>query len=227
MARRDRGSPEGRKGGAGVKLYDMALAPNPRRVRIFLAEKGIEIPRVEIDIQKGENLEPAYLAVNPRGVVPTLVLDNGTILDESIAICRYFEALQPEPNLFGRDPLEIARVESWQRRIEFEGLFNIAAAFRNSRPAYADRAAPGAGPPTPQIPELAERGLLLARSFLDTMEQRFAQSPFVAGDRYTVADITAIVCLDFARWVGLKAEQAHPRVAAWQREMRKRPSTAA
>lgn len=118
-----------------MRLYDMTLAPNPRRVRIFLAEKGIEVPRVEIDIQKGENLEPDYLAINPRGVVPTLVLDDGTILDESIAICRYFEALQPEPNLFGRDPLEIARVEAWQRRIEFEGLFNIAAAFRNSRPA--------------------------------------------------------------------------------------------
>lgn len=210
-----------------MKLYDMALAPNPRRVRIFLAEKGIAIPRVEVDIQKGENLEPAYLAVNPRGVVPTLVLDDGTILDESIAICRYFEALQPEPNLFGRDATEIARIEAWQRRIEFEGLFNIAAAFRNSRPAFANRAAPGAGPPTPQIPELAERGLLLARGFLDTLEQRLAASPFVAGDRYTVADITAIVCLDFARWVGLKAEDSHQTVAAWQQAMKARPSTAA
>lgn len=210
-----------------MRLYDMTLAPNPRRVRIFLAEKGIEVPRVEIDIQKGENLEPDYLAINPRGVVPTLVLDDGTILDESIAICRYFEALQPEPNLFGRDPLEIARVEAWQRRIEFEGLFNIAAAFRNSRPAYADRAAPGAGPPTPQIPELAERGLLLARGFLDTLEQRLGESPFVAGPRFTVADITAIVCLDFARWVGLKAEAAHPTVAGWHRAMKARPSTSA
>ncbi|WP_448582051.1 glutathione S-transferase family protein [Thermaurantiacus sp.] len=210
-----------------MKLYDMALAPNPRRVRIFLAEKGIAVPRVEIDIQKGENLAPAYLAVNPRGVVPTLELDDGTILDESIAICRYFEALQPEPNLFGRDPLEIARVEAWQRRIEFEGLFNIAAAFRNSRPAFADRAAPGAGPPTPQIPALAERGLRLALGFLDMLERRLGESPFVAGDRYTVADITAIVCIDFARWVGLKAEEAHPTVAAWHQAMKKRPSSSA
>lgn len=210
-----------------MKLYDMTLAPNPRRVRIFLAEKGISVPMEQVDIEKGENLAPAYLAVNPRGVVPTLVLDDGTILDESIAICRYFEALVPEPDLFGRTPLEIARIEAWQRRIEFEGMFNVAAAFRNSRPAFATRAAPGAGPPTAQIPALAERGLLLARTFLDMLDARLAESPFVAGDRYTVADITAIVTLDFARWVGLRVEDAHPNLAAYRARMKARPSTAA
>ncbi|MFQ3666301.1 MAG: glutathione S-transferase family protein [Sphingomonadaceae bacterium] len=207
-----------------MKLYDMTLAPNPRRVRMFLAEKGLAVPTEQVDIQKGENLSPSYLAINPRGVVPTLVLDDGSILDESLAICRYFEGLHPEPNLFGRAPLEAARVESWQRRMEFEGMFNVAAVFRNTRPAYSNRGAPGAGAPTPQIPALAERGMVLARQWLDTLEKRLSQSEFVAGDRFTVADVTAIVSLDFARWVGLKAEGGWPTVAAWQARMRERPS---
>lgn len=210
-----------------MKLYDMKMAPNPRRVRMFLAEKGIEVPRVEVDIQAGENLRPEYLAINPRGVVPTLRLDDGTVLDESIAICRYFEELHPEPNLFGTTPLERAQVESWQRRMEFEGMFNIAAAFRNAMPAYADRGAPGAGPPTPQIPELAERGMLMARHWMDGLEARLAASPYLAGDRFTVADITAFICVDFAKWVGLRAGEAHPALGLWYQGIKARPSAAA
>ncbi|WP_448586838.1 glutathione S-transferase family protein, partial [Thermaurantiacus sp.] len=187
----------------------------------------VEIPREEVDIPSGQNLAPAYLAINPRGLVPALVLDDGTVLDESIAICRYLEGLFPEPNLFGRHPLEAARIESWQRRIEFEGLFNIAAAFRNAAPAFAGRSSPGAGPPTPQIPALAERGLILTRSWFDALEARLAKTPFVAGDRLTVADITAIVCLDFARWVGLRVEQSHPALAAYRARWQERPSYAA
>lgn len=210
-----------------MKLYDMKMAPNPRRVRMFLAEKGLEIPREEVDIQAGDNLRPEYLAINPRGVVPTLVLDDGTVLDESIAICRYFEELHPEPNLFGRTPIERAQVESWQRRMEFEGMMNIAAAFRNSMPAYAERGAPGAGPPTPQIPALAERGLMMARHWMETLDARLAVSPFVAGDRFTVADITAFICIDFAKWVRLRVGQEHPALAAWYQGIRERPGAAA
>lgn len=208
-------------------LHDMEKAPNPRRVRMFLAEKGIAIERNEINIQTGENLQPAYLAINPRGVVPTLVLHDGSILDESIAICRYFEALQPEPNLFGRTPLELAQIESWQRRMEFEGMFNIAAAFRNTQPAFADRASPGAGPATAQIPALVERGQMMSRHWLDGLERRLAQSPFVAGDRFTVADITAFICVDFAKWIGLRAGDAHPALQAWHAGIRGRPSASA
>jgi glutathione S-transferase len=210
-----------------MKLYDMKQAPNPRRVRMFLAEKGISVPMAEVDIQSGANLLPEYLAINPRGVVPTLVLDDGSILDESIAICRYFEGLQPEPNLFGRDPLETARIDSWQRRMEFEGMFNIAAAFRNAMPAYADRGSPGAGPPTPQIPALAERGLQLARVWMTALDARLGDSPHVAVDRFTVADITAFICIDFAKWVGLRATDDQPNLKDWYARVKARPSAAA
>lgn len=210
-----------------MKLFDMGKAPNPRRVRMFLAEKGLEIPREEIDIQSGVNLQPAYLAVNPRGIVPTLVLDDGRILDESVAICRYLEGLHPEPNLMGRDPWELAEVERWQRRMEFDGLFNIAAAFRNTVPAYAGRGMPGAGPPTPQIPELAERGLLLARQWLDHLEARLTGREWVALERISIADITAFVCVDFAKWVGLRAGPEHPEVSGFHARMKARPSAGA
>lgn len=210
-----------------MKLYDMKKAPNARRVRIFLAEKGVDIPREEVDIMAGANLQPAYLAVNPRGLVPTLVLDDGQTINESLAICRYVEGLHPEPNLFGRDPLEQARVEQWQRRMEFDGLFNIAAIFRNTAPAYADRGAAGTGPATPQIPDMAARGQLLAQQWMDRLEQRLAGREWLAADRFTLADITAFVCLDFAKWVNLRATDAHPNVQAYHARIKARPSSAA
>lgn len=210
-----------------MKLYDMVKAPNPRRVRIFLAEKGIGIERVEIDIPSGANLTPEYRAINPRGVVPTLVLDDGTTIDESIAICRYFEARQPEPNLFGRDALEIARVETWQRRCEFEGIFSIAMTFRNMASPFADRAMPGTNPSLPQIPELAERGRTLTWHFLHCLEERLAGSEFVATDRYTVADITALVAVDFAKWIGIRLPEEHLHTRRWYEAVASRPSARA
>lgn len=210
-----------------MMLYDMTKAPNPRRVRIFLAEKQVSVPMQQVDIQGGENLTAAYLAVNPRGVVPTLVLDDGSILDESIAICRYFEGLYPEPNLFGRTPVEQARIEQAQRWMEFDGMFNIAAAFRNSMPAYAGRAQPGAGPATGQIPALAERGLMMARHWLDSLERMLDGREWLAADRITVADITAFVCIDFAKWVGLRAGPEHPGIIAYHARIRARPSSGA
>jgi glutathione S-transferase len=210
-----------------MKLYDMQLAPNPRRVRMFLAEKGLTLPTEQVDIQAGDNLKPAYLAINPRGVVPTLVLDDGTILDESIAICRYLEGLHPEPNLFGLTPLEQGRIESWQRRMEFEGMGNVAAVFRNSAPAYADRGMPGALPPTPQIPELAVRGRLLAEAWLAALDARLAESPYVAGDRFTVADITAFISVEFARWVKIRIAPDQPALAEWFARVKARSSAAA
>ncbi|MBS3961399.1 MAG: glutathione S-transferase family protein [Sandarakinorhabdus sp.] len=210
-----------------MKLYDMQKAPNPRRVRIFLAEKGVDIPKEQVDIQAGENLAADYLSINPRGVVPTLVLDDGRVLDESVAICRLIEGLHPEPNLFGASPWESADVERWQRRMEFDGLFNIAAVFRNTAPAYAERGAAGAGPPTPAIPAMAERGRLLARQWMDRMDDRLAGRDFVAADRFTIADITAFVALEFARWVGMRAEETHPNVAAYRARIKARPSSSA
>ena len=210
-----------------MKLYDMVKAPNPRRVRIFLAEKGIEVERIEVDIPGGANLGPDYCAINPRGVVPTLVLDDGTTIDESIAICRYFEARNPEPNLVGRDPLETARVEQWQRRCEFEGLFNIAMVFRNTAAPFANRAMPGTNPSLPQIPELAERGRVLTWHFLDTLEARLGESAFVASDRYTLADITALVAVDFAKWVQIRVPETHTNTRRWYEVVSSRPSARA
>jgi glutathione S-transferase len=210
-----------------MKLYDMVKAPNPRRVRMFLAEKGVAVERVEIDIPGGANLAGDYLAINPRGVVPTLQLDDGTIIDESIAICRYIDALHPEPNLFGRDPVEIARVEQWQRRAEFEGLFNIAAVFRNTAEPFANRAMPGTAPPLAQIAAMAERGRVLTWHFIDMLEARLGESIYVAGDRFTLADITALVAVDFAKWVQIRMSEAHPNLQRWYAAVSSRPSAKA
>ena len=210
-----------------MKLYDMMNAPNPRRVRMFLAEKGLEVPRQEIDVKAGENLGAAYLAVNPRGLVPALQLDDGRILDESVAICRYFEALHPDPDLFGRTPFEQAEVERMQRQMEFEGMFNIAAVFRNTAEAYADRGAAGTGPATPQIPEMAERGLALAKLWMERLEARLEGREWVAIDRISIADITTYVSLDFAKWVKLRAGDEHPNIQAFHARMKARPSSSA
>lgn len=210
-----------------MKLYDMTQAPNPRRVRIFLAEKGIDIAREEIDIPSGANRQPAYLAINPRGVIPTLVLDDGDIIDESVAICRYFEILQPEPNLMGRDAKEAATIESWQRRIEFDGMFNAGAIFRNTAPRFATRAQPGSGPDLPQIPALAERGRALLPGFFDMLETRLENREFLAADRYTIADISAQVTVDFARWVKFAIPDANANTRRWYDSVSARPSAKA
>jgi glutathione S-transferase len=210
-----------------LRLYDMARAPNPRRVRWFAAEKAIALETIEIDIVSGANLGADYLAINPRGVVPTLLLADGSILDESVAICRYLEGLHPEPNLMGRDGLEMAQIERWQRRMEFDGLFNIAAVFRNTAPAYATRGMPGVLPPTPAIPELAVRGALLAGDWLDQLDQRLATAPFVAGDRFSIADITAAIAVDFGKWVNIRVGDARPHVARWLANVKARPAARA
>ena len=210
-----------------MKLYDMVKAPNPRRVRIFLAEKGIEIERVEVDIPGGGNLTPGYLAMNPRGVVPTLLLDDGSVLDESVAICRYFEMLHPEPNLMGRGALETAQIESWQRRMEFDGLFAVASAFRNEAEPFANRSMPGALPGLPAIPALAERGRALTAHFFEMLNGRLGASEFVAGDRYTIADISAHVTIDFARWIRMRVPEGHTHTQRWYAAVSSRPSAKA
>ncbi len=210
-----------------MKLYDMTKAPNPRRVRMFLAEKGISIERVEIDIPGGANLRPDYLAINPRGAIPTLQLDDGTILDESVAICRYFEELHPEPNLMGRTPLEKAQIESWQRHMELDGLFSIAAIFRNTAPQFVDRGMPGTVPALPQIPEMATRGMALSTHFFETLNKRLGETTYVAGDRFSIADITGFIAVDFARWVKLAPADDHDHTRKWYAAIKSRPSAQA
>ena len=209
-----------------MKLYDMRVAPTPRRVRVFLAEKGIEIPRVEINIRSGENLQPEFLAINPRGVLPTLQLDDGTIIDESTAICRYFEELHPEPPLMGRTALEKALIECWTRRIEFDAGQPVVDAFRNSYPPYAERAVPGkAG--TRAIPDLVERGKARLADFYPAIERRLEESEYVAGPAFSIADITLLCIVDFARAIKLPSPEGIEHFDRWHAQVSARPSAQA
>jgi glutathione S-transferase len=206
-----------------MKLYDMRVAPNPRRVRIFLAEKGIELPKVEINIRAGENLQPEFLAINPRGVLPTLQLEDGTIIDESTAICRYFEELRPDPALMGRTALEKAMIECWTRRIEFDAGQPVVDAFRNSYPPYAERAVPGkAG--TKAIPELVERGKARLAEFYPAIDARLAESEYVAGPSFSIADITLLCIADFARAIKLPSPEGLEHFSRWHAQVAARPS---
>jgi len=209
-----------------MKLYDMRVAPNPRRVRVFLAEKGIEVPRVEVNIRAGENLQPEFLAVNPRGVLPTLQLEDGTIIDESTAICRYFEALRPDPPLMGRTALEKAMIECWNRRIEFDAGQPVIDAFRNSYPPYAERAVPGKSG-FKAIPELVERGKARLAEFYPAIDRRLADSEHVAGPAYSIADITLLCIVDFARAVKLPSPEGLEHLARWHAQVSARPSAVA
>ena len=210
-----------------MKLYDAAWAPSPRRVRIYLAEKAIQVERVAIDLRADEQLSPAYLAINPRGTVPALVLDDGEVIAESAAICRFFEALHPSPPLFGTRPVEIARVEDWTRRIEAEGYAAAVYALRNRAPAFMNRGLPGAWPAMPQIPALTERAKAMWDRFVATLDARLAQAEWIAGDRYSFADISALVAIDFARAAKLAVPAEAASLARWHAAAGARPSATA
>lgn len=211
-----------------MKLYDCAMAPNPRRARMFLAEKGISVPTVEVNIVEGENLEPAFLAINPRGLLPTLVLDDGTRFDEVMAICRYFEELYPWRPLLGRTPVERALVECMQRKAEFEGMIAGSEVFRNQHPKFATRSIPGGGAqPIPAIPALVERGRQTLLRFFDWLESSLSGSPFLVGDTLTIADITAFCAIDFVAWVDIRVPDGHAATRRWYELLNERPSARA
>jgi glutathione S-transferase len=202
-----------------MKLYDSALAPNPRRVRIFLAEKGIDVPKVQVDIAKAENRGAEYLKKNPLGGVPILELDDGTILTESMAICRYFEETKAEPNLMGRTPLEKAQIEMWQRRMELEVLMMTAGAFRNTHAFFKGR--------IPQVPEYGAVCKEAAGKRLEWLDGELASRAFLAGDRYTVADITALVGIDFGRISDIRIQPGQKNLQRWYDSVSSRPSAKA
>lgn len=210
-----------------MKLYDAAWAPSPRRVRIYLAEKGIEVDRVPVDLRSDEHLGAAFLAINPRGVVPALELDSGEVLCESSAICRYFEALQPAPSLFGESALDIARIESWTRRIEQEGYAAVVYVLRNQREAFRDRGIAGKWPAIPQIPELAERGGILWAAFATALDAQLATRDWIATDAYSFADITALVTIDFAKAARLAVPEGLGNLRRWHAAASARSSAAA
>jgi glutathione S-transferase len=209
-----------------MKLYDFELAPNPRRVRMYLAEKGMTLPMVQVNLRQGEQFREDFRAGNPTLIVPALELDNGTLITETMAICRYFEAIQPNPPLFGSSPQEQALVEMWSRRAELEGFLAVAEALRNSLERFKDRALPGPRNYA-QIPALVERGKARVQGFFDDLELRLAGSPYLAGEAFSVADITAFVTVEFAGWIEEKPREAHQHLKRWHATIAARPSAKA
>lgn len=209
-----------------MRLFDFERAPNPRRVRIFMAEKRLEIPRVKVDLYRREQLSPEFLAINPGGTVPVLETDDGTYLCESLAICRYLERLQPEPPLFGATPRQEALTLMWSNIVEQEGLQAVAEALRNLSPGFRDHVLPGPVP-YPQVPELVSRGLRRAEQFFDRMEQQLKRERYLAGSEYSFADISLLVTVDFAGWVDLDARASRPALARWYGRVAGRPGSGA
>ncbi|MBV9629973.1 MAG: glutathione S-transferase [Xanthobacteraceae bacterium] len=203
-----------------MKLYDGGRAPNPRRVRIFLAEKGIEIEKQQVDLGTLEHKGAAYTAVNPLQQVPALELDDGTILTESIAICRYFEALQPEPALFGRNGREAAIVEMWNRRLEQRLLLGVAQVFRHLHPAMKPME-------NPQVPAWGEANKPRVMEFLRLLDNELAARPYVAGEAFTVADITGLVAVDLMKPAKLAMPDELKNVKRWHAEVTARSSAGA
>ena len=203
-----------------MKLYDSVHAPNPRRVRIFLAEKGIEVPTVQVDIGKAaENRRPEFLAKNPRGGVPVLELDDGTYLAESVAICRYFEEVQPEPVLMGTDARDRAIVEMWNRRMEYEIALPIMQSFRNTHDFFKGR--------IPQVPEYGEVSKAWAMKRFEWIDAELGSREFIVGDRYTIADITAQVGIDFGRVTDIRIQPEQKNLQRWYEAVSSRPSAKA
>lgn len=202
-----------------MQLYDSAMAPNPRIVRVYLAEKGIDVPKVEVDIAAAENRQPEYLAKNPMGGLPMLELDDGTYIAETIAICRYFEERQPEPALFGTDAKDKAVVEMWRRRMELEVATPIMQTFRNTHEFFKGR-----------IPQVAEWGEVMreaATKRLEWLDSVLADREWIAGDRFTIADITAMVGIDFGRPSKIRIADDQKNLTRWHEAASSRPSARA
>jgi len=203
-----------------MKLYSSPFAPNPRRVRIFLAEKGLAVPTVDVDLARLDQRSEGFSALNPFQAVPVLAFDDGVVLSESIAICRYFEEVQPDPPLFGVGALERALVEMWQRRLELGLLLHIANAFRHAHPHMAEME-------SPQIAELALASKPKALAAMARIDRDLGARPFIAGDRFSVADITGLVALDFARTARIAIPEELRGLRRWHADLSARPSAKA
>jgi len=209
-----------------MKFYDCATAPSPRRVRIFLAEKGLTVPTVQVDLRSGEQFTPSFRALNPDCTVPVLELDSGAAIADVIAICRYFEELHPTPALMGRSAEERAVIETWLRRIEWDGIYAAQEAFRNGAPGLKGRALPGPVA-LEQIPALAERGRLRIEHFFAWLDARLADNAFICGPQFTIADISAMVAADLAARAKLTPPAHLGHLQRWYKDVSTRPSAKA
>ena len=209
-----------------MKFYDCATAPSPRRVRIFLAEKGLSIPTMQVDLRNGEQFTDAFRAINPDCTVPALQLDDGTVIADAVAICGYLEEIHPDPPLIGTTPQERAVVTALNRQIERDGFYAAMDALRNATKGLKGRALPGPHG-YEQIPELAERGRARIGHFFRDMDARLAGKRFVAGDRYTIADISTLVLIDLAGWSKLTIPDECANLRRWYEAVAARPSAKA
>jgi glutathione S-transferase len=202
-----------------MKIYDYKLAPNPRRVRVFLAEKGISVPFEEVDIFKGVNRQPEFLKKNSLGGIPVLELDDGRHLAESVAICRYFELLHPEPALFGKGAFEQANVEMWNRRIELALFVPVGMVWGHSHELTRAR--------IKQIPEMGEQSRKVVEQRYQWLDRELEGKQFLAGDKYSIADITAMVVIDFAKFNNISIQPEQKNLARWHQAVSSRPSATA
>ena len=199
-----------------MKIFETNKAPNPRRVRIFLAEKGIAMEYVEVDIAAGENLTAAMRVKNPTTKIPFLELDDGTCIGETLAICRYFEELNPENPLMGRTPLEKAQVEMWHRRAEFHFMLPVGMCFQHTSGYFKDRMTP--------VVEWGEVSRANALAYFDELNQHFKTSTYLVGDYYSIADIVLLCAIDFARVVNIRPSDSHEYLHRWHKKVSSRPS---
>lgn len=207
-----------------LKFYDCRTAPSPRRARIFLAEKGVDVETIEIDLKKGEQMSDEFRAINPRAAVPCLVTADGDAISENLAIAAYIEDLHPKVPLMGSTPLEKARVLEWNWRCEFEGLAAVAEILRNTSPHMKGRAMTGPRN-IQQLPELAERGRIRLAYFWEDLNAQLERNEFVAGGHYSIADITALVGVDFAKWVKAQPDESLTALWKWHAKAAARPAS--
>lgn len=209
-----------------MKLHTFPEAPSPRRVHLFLAEKGLEVEQVLVDMRKGEHMSDEFAAIHPDCTLPVLELDDGTCLSSCAAICRYLETLQPEPALFGTTPEESARIDDRDRWVEMNGMLAVMEGFRNSVKGFKDHALPGRRP-VAQIPELAERGRRRFEWFISDLDEMLSRHDHVAGDDFSVADITALVTLDFGlRGMKMELPEDARSLKVWHERVNARPAVA-
>jgi glutathione S-transferase len=209
-----------------VRLFDFGRAPNPRRTRIFIAEKGLTIEKVPVNLYRMEQLSPEFLGINPLGTVPVLETDDGTYLTETVAICHYLEELAPEPVLMGNNATERALVLNWNNIVEQSGLISIAEALRNWSPGFRNRVFPGTVD-YEQMPQLIERGRQRAMQFFDLADGRLQKSPYLAGENFSLADISLLAIADFAGWVEINPLQDRQALARWYEKVSARDSAKA
>lgn len=200
-----------------MKILEERRAPNPRRVRMFLAEKGIEVASEHVDIMTGQHKTDEFASLNPFQSVPVLLLDDGTAISETMAICRYFEALHPEPSLFGQTPEAIARIEMWNRRAELNFFYAVTQCFRHTHPAMLVLE-------NPQLPDWAEVNRNRVLRAIGLFDRELASRRYIAGDDFTVADITAFVATEFMRPARLKLPDEAENFRRWRDEIASRPS---